>query len=293
MFIGHLPAGYLATMLLLHRADAPAAARRRLLTVGLIASVLPDLDLLWFFTVGQRRQVHHAYLPHLPLACAAFFAAAALLLWIARARRESWLGWRTAIGEPPHDPVIANRHRRPRDRHSERSPMRGSRVGDDACRAPEESSRGRSEARPPPHPRGHDELAPRSVRPPLFRDMAGVVARQPAMPRGRLLQRKRTLRGAGSRLAGRAARSGLVGWAEWIPREPTKRWRGRGFGAVGSARNDSLIQWSKKTRAFPRWPNLDELRSRVAPFSTLRKDLRNRCGVQNAPLNSHGTNDCH
>jgi membrane-bound metal-dependent hydrolase YbcI (DUF457 family) len=58
--------------------------------------VLPDLDLLWLFTVGQRRQVHHAYLPHLPLACAAFFAAAALLLWMARARRETWLGWAVA-----------------------------------------------------------------------------------------------------------------------------------------------------------------------------------------------------
>jgi inner membrane protein len=96
MFIGHLPAGCLATTLLLDRAHAPAAARRRLLIVGLIASVLPDLDLLWFYTVGQRRQVHHAYLPHLPLACAAFFAAAALLLWIARARRETWLGWAVA-----------------------------------------------------------------------------------------------------------------------------------------------------------------------------------------------------
>jgi inner membrane protein len=97
MFIGHLPAGYLATTLLLDRAGAPAASRRRLLIVGLIASVLPDLDLLWFFTVGQRRQVHHAYLPHLPLACAAFFAAAALLLWTLRARRETWLGWMVAV----------------------------------------------------------------------------------------------------------------------------------------------------------------------------------------------------
>lgn len=96
MFIGHLPAGYLATTLLLDRADPPAATRRRLLIVGLIASVLPDLDLLWFYTVGQRRQVHHAYLPHLPLACAAFFAAVALLLWIARARRDAWLAWAVA-----------------------------------------------------------------------------------------------------------------------------------------------------------------------------------------------------
>jgi len=96
MFIGHLPAGYLATTLLLDRAAVPAPARRRLLVVGLIASVLPDLDLLWFYTLGQRRQVHHAYLPHLPLACAVFFATAALLPWIARARREAWIPWTIA-----------------------------------------------------------------------------------------------------------------------------------------------------------------------------------------------------
>ena len=75
MFIGHLPAGYLATTAVLGRA----------------ASVLPDLDLLYFYFVSDRRQVHHAYLPHLPLACLAAMGAAALVLWIVRARPTAWL----------------------------------------------------------------------------------------------------------------------------------------------------------------------------------------------------------
>jgi len=87
----------------------------------------------------------------------------------------------------------------PRNCHSERGPIHDHRGGEDACRASEESSRGRSQAgRAPPQPRPR-EPAPRSVRPPLFRADAGVARDGWPHPRGRLLQRKRTLRGAGSR----------------------------------------------------------------------------------------------
>ncbi|MBW3573125.1 MAG: metal-dependent hydrolase [Gemmatimonadetes bacterium] len=91
MFIAHLPAGYLATRLILERHPAPEPLRRRMLVLGMAASVLPDLDLLWFYFVDHRRQVHHAYLPHLPLAWIALFAAVALVLWMGRARRTAWL----------------------------------------------------------------------------------------------------------------------------------------------------------------------------------------------------------
>lgn len=91
MFIAHLPAGYLATRLILDREATPEPLRRRLLALGMIASVLPDLDLLWFYFVDHRRQVHHAYLPHLPLAWTAIFAAAALVMGLRRAGRTAWL----------------------------------------------------------------------------------------------------------------------------------------------------------------------------------------------------------
>jgi inner membrane protein len=92
VFIAHLPAGYLATRLILERQPVPEPLRRRLLVLGMAAGVLPDLDLLWFYFVDHRRQVHHAYLPHLPLAWIALFAIAALVLWMGRASRMTWLG---------------------------------------------------------------------------------------------------------------------------------------------------------------------------------------------------------
>jgi inner membrane protein len=92
VFIAHLPAGYLATRMILDRRPAPQPLRRRLLALGMAASVLPDLDLLWFYFVSDRRQVHHAYLPHLPLAWAGLFALAALVPWMRRAERVVWLG---------------------------------------------------------------------------------------------------------------------------------------------------------------------------------------------------------
>jgi len=59
--------------------------------------------------------------------------------------------------------------------HSERSPMRRSRVRENACRAPEESTSPRRQARSsPPRPSRRDP-APRSVRPPLFGGQAGVA----------------------------------------------------------------------------------------------------------------------
>ncbi len=91
MFIAHLPAGYLATRSILQRHPIATPLRRRLLGLGMAASVLPDLDLLWFYFVDQRRQVHHAYLPHLPLFWLAVFAAVALVLRLRGAARSTWL----------------------------------------------------------------------------------------------------------------------------------------------------------------------------------------------------------
>ncbi len=72
MFIAHLPAGYL----LARQLSKNRPARKWLIVTGLCASVLPDLDLLWFYLVDGRQTVHHAYLFHTPLFWVAVAAAA-------------------------------------------------------------------------------------------------------------------------------------------------------------------------------------------------------------------------
>jgi inner membrane protein len=61
VFIAHVPAGYLLTRRLEARWRTSG-----LLPVGLAASVLPDLDLLWFDVVDHRRVLHHHYWTHVP-----------------------------------------------------------------------------------------------------------------------------------------------------------------------------------------------------------------------------------
>lgn len=68
MLVAHLPVGYLLTRRLLSRAGPDGDLSRRLLVVGLIAAVLPDLDLVYFYLVDQRQTLHRLYWPHLPMA---------------------------------------------------------------------------------------------------------------------------------------------------------------------------------------------------------------------------------
>lgn len=91
MFIAHLPVGYVATSALLDRVEVGAAVRRRLLALGLVASVLPDLDLLYFYLVDQRRQGHHAYFPHLPVFWIGALTLGVAAFWIMGRSRTAWV----------------------------------------------------------------------------------------------------------------------------------------------------------------------------------------------------------
>jgi hypothetical protein len=71
--------------------------------------------------------------------------------------------------------------------------MHGRRVGENVGWAPEESSRGFSQAGREPRSRGYESPAPRSVRPPRFGATVGTARDRSAIPRDGPLQRKRTL----------------------------------------------------------------------------------------------------
>lgn len=80
MIIAHLPAGYLLTKIMSSKFDP--ARRTSLWICGLIASMLPDLDILWFLLQGGVRN-HRYYPTHWPLFWLALFTVTALTLFLA------------------------------------------------------------------------------------------------------------------------------------------------------------------------------------------------------------------
>lgn len=61
MFIGHLPAGYVLTKKIQKRTQVD-----RFLSVGLLASILPDFDLIYFYGFDGHQNLHHSYWIHIP-----------------------------------------------------------------------------------------------------------------------------------------------------------------------------------------------------------------------------------
>lgn len=69
MFIAHAPAGYVLTSLLLksYSDELSDKVLKRIFYAGIVASVLPDLDLFYFYFIDQRQHLHHSYWIHIPV----------------------------------------------------------------------------------------------------------------------------------------------------------------------------------------------------------------------------------
>jgi inner membrane protein len=85
MITAHLPAGYLLTRWLRQRGRAVP------MLWGLLASIFPDIDLLYFYLIDHRRTLHHHYWTHLPLFWAGLSVGLFAVLRAARAR--FWKSW--------------------------------------------------------------------------------------------------------------------------------------------------------------------------------------------------------
>lgn len=67
MFIAHAPAGYLVTKFVLHRSSLHQQRdAKMLLRSGMLASVFPDIDMLYFYLLDHRQHLHHSYWTHIP-----------------------------------------------------------------------------------------------------------------------------------------------------------------------------------------------------------------------------------
>lgn len=77
MFIGHLPAGYIATKKLQETFHTSAY-----LWVGLIGSVFPDIDIIYFYLIDNRQTLHHSYWIHLPVFWLILASVTFLILYV-------------------------------------------------------------------------------------------------------------------------------------------------------------------------------------------------------------------
>ncbi|MCA1408105.1 metal-dependent hydrolase [Ensifer sp. IC3342] len=68
-------------------------AWRGLLAVGLLCSVLPDFDLIYFYLVDHRRTLHHDYWTHTPLFWIATAAVIGLVLLFSGKRERLIFVW--------------------------------------------------------------------------------------------------------------------------------------------------------------------------------------------------------
>lgn len=70
MYFGHIPAGYLSFMamrkFMKNRGEFTTSRIQLLILLGLTASVLPDIDMLYFYFVDHRQHLHHGYFTHIP-----------------------------------------------------------------------------------------------------------------------------------------------------------------------------------------------------------------------------------
>ena len=79
MFIAHLPAGYILTKTLQKKFDTS-----KYLFLGLLGSVIIDFDILYFYLIDNRQNLHHGYWIHIPFYWMIFAVVTILLFLILR-----------------------------------------------------------------------------------------------------------------------------------------------------------------------------------------------------------------
>jgi len=88
MFIGHLPAGYILTKKLQKSGGAT-----KYLWIGLLASILPDIDMVYFYLVDQKQHLHHDYWIHTPFYWILISLFAFLVLKVLKKQKYYLLGF--------------------------------------------------------------------------------------------------------------------------------------------------------------------------------------------------------
>ncbi|MGH1479449.1 MAG: metal-dependent hydrolase [Geminicoccales bacterium] len=78
MFIAHAPAGYIVAHITEKIISKDRNETKIIIIFGLLFSILPDFDMIYFYTIDNQQHLHHSYWTHIPvfwLSCSLFFLA--------------------------------------------------------------------------------------------------------------------------------------------------------------------------------------------------------------------------
>jgi inner membrane protein len=69
MFIAHFPAGYLGACAIESclPSSISISVRRKIFRAFVLGSILPDLDMFYFYWIDRQQHLHHEYWTHLPI----------------------------------------------------------------------------------------------------------------------------------------------------------------------------------------------------------------------------------
>lgn len=89
MIIGHLPAGYVISRLLVRYAERLRISAKAFIGAGVAGAIAPDLDMVYFHLVDHRQHHHHSYFSHYPIVWLALLAASVAWLFLAKRKASA------------------------------------------------------------------------------------------------------------------------------------------------------------------------------------------------------------
>jgi len=89
MLTAHAPAGYAISKVAVSLGLIPnrVVTPRTAIGTGVLAAILPDLDMIYFYSLDARQHLHHSYWTHIPLFWLVVCIGAAALLYALRRTR--------------------------------------------------------------------------------------------------------------------------------------------------------------------------------------------------------------
>jgi formate/nitrite transporter FocA (FNT family) len=102
MFIAHAPMGYIMSTSLLKRYEKIFATSSIFLLFGVLGSIAPDLDMIYFYLIDNRQTHHHNYITHWPIIWAALLVASTIWLLLSHKSKSPWLAFIFSLGGFTH-----------------------------------------------------------------------------------------------------------------------------------------------------------------------------------------------